>query len=582
MKSPNINSFVSDIIIKTLIERGVELFCISPGSRSTPLTLAAASLSDIDVRIFHDERASAYYAVGYARACGRPAAVICTSGTAVANFLPAAVEAYQSRLPLILLTADRPDELQDTGANQTIDQRDIFGKFAARSVTLEAPDDTTEPYDLLDLVNHALDAGKSAPIHVNCRFREPLAPVEKSFDSKGMQRSLSKWHDEHAGNVAPNSSGISGDDITYLARALKKSNKSLIIAGPETSWRQAAKIGELSEKLHSPAIVDVLANLVVGPSIHRLRHYDLYLDIDELADDLAPDLVIHFGGLPTSKRLNQFLARHGGIEYIKIQNHNRTIDPDRLETRRIIGTPDDVIGRLLPELKETADDTYRHSWRLVDEHTSRFLHGFFVIGNLTECSLPHMLGELLDDDDALYVSSSMPVRDADTFFVSSSNRTPVGANRGASGIDGVIASACGFAHGIGKPTTLIIGDLAFLHDLNSLALAAGSANPLIIVLINNDGGGIFHFLPIANATPHFEKLFATPHGLHFGKAAGMFGLPYYHPTSPDEFTADYGKARAAGRSAVIEISGDRGENFEQHRLIRSRLPAYLMTKRRNG
>jgi len=193
-----------------------------------------------------------------------------------------------------------------------------------------------------------------------------------------------------------------------------------------------------------------------------------------------------------------------------------------------------------------------------------------------------MMNEFLDEGDALFLASSMPVRDADSFFAPSSPNVPVGANRGASGIDGTISSACGFARGIARPTTLIIGDIAFLHDLNSLNLAAQSSPPLTIIVVNNNGGGIFHFLPVAKATPHFEKYFATPHGLHFGKAADMFGLPYYHPATPDDFAAAYRKARDAGRPAVIEMSGDRRENFEQHQLIRSRLPAYLMTKRRSG
>ncbi len=582
MKSPNINSFVSDIIINILVERGVGMFCISPGSRSTPLTMAAADRSDIEVRVFHDERASAYFAVGYARACGKPAAVICTSGTAVANFLPAAIEAYQSRLPLILLTADRPDELQNCGANQTIDQQDIFGKFVAESLTIAAPDESTESYELLDRVSHALDAGTSTPVHINCRFREPLAPIEQAFDDKKLKDGSDTWFSKHKENKSAVASIVPEDDVKFLAQVLNKSRKCLIVAGPETPWRQAAKIGELSEKRHLPVIADVLANLVIGPSVHRLRHYDLYLDIDDLADELAPDLVLHFGGLPTSKRLNQFLDRHRGIEYIKIQNHDRTVDPDGLETRRIIGSADEVIGRILPTLKDVADDDFRHTWRMIDEHAARFLHGYFVIGKLTECSLPFSLSGMLDEGDAVFLASSMPVRDADTFFTSSSHNIPVGANRGASGIDGTIASACGFAQGAGKPTTLIIGDLAFLHDLNSLTLAAASAHPVTIILVNNDGGGIFHFLPVADTTPRFEKFFATPHGLHFGETAELFGLPYYRPTTPDDFAAAYRKARGGGRSAVIEISADRRENFEQHQLIRSRLPAYLMTKRRSG
>ena len=572
MNAPNINVFYARLLIDLLAGRGITHFCLSSGSRSAPLAIAVAERDDLTLKVITDERASAFYAAGYAQAEGKPAAVICTSGTAVANLFPGVVEAYQSRLPLVLLTADRPEELQVCGANQTIDQVNIFGRFAPDCVTIQAPDDKTDPQKILTSVARLLDRSASGPCHINVRFREPLAPTEQPFDEGRLQALATQWNGMDHASAADQPALDSSSSVQEVAALVNHTQRGLIIAGPRQPFRRVHAISALSERLGWPMAVDILSQyrFAAGQG-NALAHYDLYLDNDDVAVDLKPDLVIHAGGLPTSKRLNQFLLKHNGIEYVKLQDHERTIDPDHVETRRIIGDVDESVKSLLAQVKPRADAVWGERWRSLEKTCGAFLLQYFESSGLTEVSLPHWISRRIDDGEALYLSNSMPLRDADTFTGVEPKNVLTGANRGASGIDGVVASACGFAAGSRRMTTLVIGDLALIHDLNSLALVAASDYPVTIIVVNNNGGGIFHFLPVADYGEYFERCFGTPHGLRFERAAALFGLPYYHPTTAKEFDENYRRSKAGGTSALIEITGDRRQNAVEHRNIRSQI-----------
>jgi 2-succinyl-5-enolpyruvyl-6-hydroxy-3-cyclohexene-1-carboxylate synthase len=565
--------FVADLLVDELVRRKITTFCISPGSRSTPLTLAAIKRDNIDIIVNIDERASAYYAVGYARATGQAAAVICTSGTATANMYPAVIEACHSRLPMVLLTADRPEELQNIGANQTINQENLYGRYVAASLTIPAPSKDFEAASFLSEIDTALK-NNMVPVHINCRFREPLAPIEQPYDYEQMQEQVDRYR-RKSNRESETDSSLNEPNIEEIKSITTKAEKGLIIAGPETPFRACRGIVELSRKLQWPLIADILSQNRGGSDGHFMAHYDLYLDIESVAEKLRPDIVLQVGGLPTSKRLNQFLLDSKGVEQIKIQDHNIIIDPDRVETRRIVCPPDEFIDRLNNVVESRTESEYYRLWRDIENRCREYLKGFFDGNNLTESSLAYSLVDLLPARSSLYVSSSMPVRDLDTFLSSVSIDTPVGANRGASGIDGVIASACGFAAGCERPTTLLIGDLAFLHDLNSLAIAARSDFPITIIVINNNGGGIFNFLPVARLSDQFEKYFATPHGLTFEKAAALFDLPYHNPGNMDDFRACYKKTSGQNRSAVIEITTDRVQNLKEHEAFRSKMKKVL-------
>ena len=572
MTAPNINIFWADMLIDELIRRGVSVFCLSPGSRSTPLTLAVADHPGAQARVRLDERGSAFYAVGYARATGRAAAVICTSGTAAANMFPAVIEAYQSRLPLIILTADRPEELQECGANQTINQKNIFGRYVVAGMTIEAPSDKSDPFAVLHELNETFKvASATAPVHINFRFREPLAPVDAAYDHDRMQSRLNQWRVENHESQDDHPLSESENSTDEIVSLIDGKEKGLIIAGPEMPFRAARLIDRLSEKLKWPIAADILSQHRFSATGHIMAYYDLYLDIESIATDLRPEVVLHLGGLPSSKYLNQFLLQNKGIEYIKLQDHDRTSDPDALETKRVIGHPDRILEQVMARIAASKASGYLDYWKNVDNRCGRFLNDNLDQNNLGEPPTAFQLGRSLNDGEALFLSSSMPVRDANSLMSHEARDIIVGSNRGASGIDGVIASACGFAAGSGRPTFLLIGDLAFIHDLNSLAIARESAVPVIIIVINNNRGGIFHFLPVAGLTPHFEKYFATPHGLSFEKAAALFDLAYHNPKTPTDFVDCLGRIRHKNRSAVIEITVDRVKNCEEHENLRTRV-----------
>lgn len=536
--------------------------------------MAAAEHPRVDLRVNLDERASAYYAAGYTRATGHAAAVICTSGTAAVNLFPAVVEAYQSRLPLVLLTADRPEELQNCGANQTINQEDLFGQYAA-CLNIPAPSDDFDPAQLLEKLDTAFEGILSTPVHINCRFREPLVPAAEPYDYDTMKARLDDWRSRHQQDNTDNLPGVSDQETSGIVSLMNEKKRGLIVAGPDTPFRASNTILELSKKLKWPIAADILSQCRHSDTDNVITYYDLFLNTIAIKNDLRPEIIVHVGGLPTSKRLNRFLLECKGIEYIKIQDHDRTIDPDNLETKRIVCPIDQFLEGLNSRMEQRDNEKFLNTWINSDKMSSRVLERMLGSETLDEITLAYRLGKTLNDDDALFLSNSMPVRDADSYTVLPSADIIVGANRGASGIDGVIASACGFAAGSLRTTTLIIGDLAFIHDLNSLDMVRRSEMPVIIIVVNNDGGGIFHFLPIARFTDQFEKYFGTPHGLGFENAAALFGLDYFHPESLEQFEKCYTDVKELKKSAIIEITCDRHQNVYFHQKIRSAIKAAI-------
>ncbi|NMC44744.1 MAG: 2-succinyl-5-enolpyruvyl-6-hydroxy-3-cyclohexene-1-carboxylic-acid synthase [candidate division Zixibacteria bacterium] len=570
MTAPNINYFVAQMIIDRLCALGLRQMAISPGSRSAPLAVAASTHPALASRMIIDERTAAYYALGTAQATGSPAGVICTSGTAVANLFPAVVEAYQSRLPLVLLTADRPEELQNRGANQTIDQQGIFGRYAT-SVTIAAPDRSTDPVTILEQLNRAMMNVPDGPVHINMRFREPLAPVEEPYDREAMSKAVAAWLNTHDHETAP----LSVDDLARLADdiipLIRRSRSGLIVAGPEAPFRAGDGIGSLAERLGWPMAGDILSQQRGRRGGNRCTAYDLYLDAPEFGEQTPCDLLLHFGGLPTSKRLNEFLVRLKGIPYIKIQDHGRTIDPERLETGRIVAPVGRFLAAVGDQIESRGEGEHLLSWRHREKQAAEALAGYFADDRLTEPAVAYHLGRWLDEGEAVFLSNSLPVREAESFMDFEGREIMVGCNRGASGIDGVLASACGFAAGSGRSTTLLIGDLALLHDLNSLVIAAESAPPVTIVVLNNGGGGIFDFLPIARFPELLERCFTAGHRLTFDSAARMVGLPYHRPASTAELAAAYRSARETGQSSLIEISLDHSDTVGEQERIRTRV-----------
>ncbi len=583
MNTVNVNAFQADLIVEELTRCGIGFFCVSPGSRSTPLTLAVASNPNCISRMHFDERGAAFYALGYVRATGKPAALVCTSGTAVANYLPAVVEAANDALPLVLLTADRPPELQNCGANQTIKQLGIFGSFVRNEINLECPTAETDQSEVLRTVDLAVSKALEAPygpVHINCQFREPLAPVE---DGSDLSNSLSKLKDWQASQMPfstiDNESVEPSDDKLQTIAHKINATSGLLIVGRLFDSKQRNPVLSLIDRLRWPVFADATSGLSTVDHECIIQHYDLLLQSNAFRSSIGGKQVhsgvqaLHLGGQYVSKRLLQFLESAELESYIHVNDDPRPKDPSRSVTDKITCKIAIFCEALVPLV--STSDTSNNPRLQSDTAKTVIANECDASPDATEPAIVRALLENRNKSDGLFVASSMPIRDIDMFAGPGNGPIDIAANRGASGIDGTIASAAGFAAGLGKSITLLIGDLACLHDLNSLALLKDNAQPVTVVILNNNGGRIFEHLPVAQFKDHFENCFVTPHGLTFEHAAQMFNLPYVCVNTTDGFVRSFAKARRDLRSNVIEVTIDPSTNRDSHRRIVERIKREL-------
>jgi len=551
-------------MIEELLRCGVHHFCIAPGSRSTPLTWAVAENPKAKTHIHFDERGLAFMALGLAKASEEPVALICTSGSAVANFLPAVVEASQSHIPLILLTADRPPELIDTGANQAIIQPGIFSHYVRWEAQLSTPSEDVSPTYLLSTVDQAvyqargLDAG---PVHVNCPYREPLAPdgvsyeqpTEKQYsDWKNLDKPLTRY--EFKGEYV-----ISSDAIAGL---IKASAKGVIITG-QINLPDSERVMNIAKHLNWPVVADCTSNLRFGQDSQLiLEHADLML-ADSKSPLLEWDCVLQFGSPFVSKRLQQALENCPPEHFIRVAACSNRVDPGHQLTHRFMCSVASFENSV-KKIPGAQDMNWNAS---CSESNARIVDSLKKARSLQELTEPGAIRRIIaqcPDDSVLILGSSMPIRDADMYGTAEKKKLEVTANRGASGIDGTVGTAVGFALSRKTVATLIIGDLTALHDLNSLAMVGELNTPFVVVVINNQGGGIFSMLPIAAQKKNFEPFWGTPHALEFEKFAAGFGLEYAIPQSLDELGEYYSNAIVSNKSTLIEIRTDRDENRLVH------------------
>jgi 2-succinyl-5-enolpyruvyl-6-hydroxy-3-cyclohexene-1-carboxylate synthase len=566
--TPRANRLWAYLIVEELLRCGVGFFCLAPGSRSTPLVAALAANEKARSLIHFDERGTAFAALGYARATGCPAAWITTSGTAVANGLPAVVEAATDGVPMVLLTADRPPELRQTGANQTIDQPDIFGDYVRWRFDLPAPDPGIDPAMVLTTVDQAAyRAGRTpqGPVHLNLMFREPFLSGPEDEDILSGPASWVQG-DEPYTRYAATKPAVDEMEIYRLWETLRPVKQGLVVAGRLASRKQGEAVLRLAGTLGWPLLPDVGSQVRLG-SEGIAAHYVALLAGDSFAGSLAPEAVGHVGGRALSKRLEQFLASRRPDPYVVVRENPFRLDPAHRVTHSVEANVLDFCSALVRAATEdppAIDPSWKAGWREASEEVGRHLDGIFS-GEPNEPLVARVLSRKVPQDHGLVVASSMPVRDLDTYAAADGAPVPVAANRGASGIDGTVATAAGFARGLGRPVTLLLGDLALLHDLNSLAMLRDLH--VIVVVVNNDGGGIFSFLPIARHEEFFEPYFGTPQGVGFEAAAKMFGLAYELPGTMEDFVEAYGSACARGSSTLIEVKTDRGENVALHRRL---------------
>jgi len=562
----NSNNIWSDLIIEELIRHSCCYFCISPGSRSTPLTVAVAHNKKAISKVFYDERGAAFHALGFARATGKPAVLICTSGTAAANYYPAIIEAHQDSIPLIILTADRPPELRATAANQTIDQVKMFGNYVNWYFELPVPDENISPQFALTTVDQAYFKSmhpQKGPIHINCMFREPFLSEKQN----ALTEEFLNW--QNSGKPYTSYPVLNNKLLPDLElfEKINRTKHGIIVAGKLDNNSDSEAVLEFAKKSGFPIFADITSGLRVGyKSDSIIEYFDLMLLSETFNNSLEPDLIIQFGKRFVSKRLLTFLSKLKPKNYLVVDESTDRFDPAHIVSHRIVGNISQFCKSYVPSNKNNIDKVWNEQINKTNKIVGDLINSEFNSNiKLSEISIARIISQNNPENSGLYLASSMPVRDMDMFAEKRNKNIYIASNRGASGIDGTIASAIGFAEGKKTAVTLVIGDLAFIHDLNSLYQLTSSKYPVTIVLLNNSGGGIFSFLTIADQKDVFEKYFSTPHDLTFNSTADLFKLKYYRPQNSKEFIDSYKSAIVQKKSAIIEISIDKNDNFKLHK-----------------
>ena len=541
-----------------LAQSGVAHVAISPGSRSTPLTIAADRTPGLEVSIHMDERSAGFYALGLARSSRRPVALVCTSGSAAANYLPAVVEAFHSGVPLIVLTADRPPELQGRGAPQTINQEDIFGTHVRWST--QAPVFGTEPVEeSVRLAAVAVEqslAPVPGPVHVNCPFREPLEPPTGAPPPASLQP-------PPGASTPPDPA-----DVATLTGLLSR-EKGLIVAGPmDLDAAGVAAVARLSTDSGWPVIADPASGLRRGPHIADapVLASGEHLLAAGFGDRHQPGVIVQLGGLPTSRAYRIWLQRCGADRVVAVDNTGRFPDPSFAVTDRVAADPAELAGALLAGFDERGPTEWTKRWVNAEASASRTMADLVSIAPFDEPGVVDSLCRALPAGANLVVANSMPIRDLDAFMPVDQRPLAVFANRGANGIDGLISTAVGIAAGSDAPTVLFTGDLALLHDLTGFVAAERLGVDLTVVVVDNDGGGIFSFLPIADeADVDHHRLFHTPHGLDLGLAANLAGATLDRIF--DREGLDLALATSIGHRGIhlLHVRTDAATNVEIHR-----------------
>jgi 2-succinyl-5-enolpyruvyl-6-hydroxy-3-cyclohexene-1-carboxylate synthase len=556
--------------VEEMRRSGVRHVCVSPGSRSTPLALAIANNAGLKTWIHIDERCSAFFALGIARASNEPVAIVCTSGTAAANFFPAVVEARSAGVPLLVLTADRPPELRDVGAAQTIDQNRLYGAHSKWFVEVALPDANPEMTRYVRaLASRAVAVATESPagpVHLNFPFREPLVPsTDVSAPSVETRAHGAPWV-----RVTRGERSIDSSSVRVLAERLARASKPIIVCGPQRDRSLGDSVTRLAEKIGAPVLADPLSQVRWGAHARDtiIDRYDAVLRHERTAKALAPDLIIRIGGTPTSKALIQFIEKNLSASLVVIAE-SQWPDPSHLAEEMVRANARTACDQLADAVKNIAsEETWISKWKEADRIARSALeqHACSVAEPFEGAALADVAA-VLPDGAALFVSSSMPVRDLDAFAAGDSRSIHVMANRGANGIDGVVSSALGAAAaaGAGSPLVLVIGDLALYHDMNGLLAAKLHSLDATIVVLNNDGGGIFSFLPQAQHPSHFEMLFGTPHGLDFEPVAELYGARYEHVDDSASLRRAVATGIARGGLNIVEMRTERARNVELHR-----------------
>jgi 2-succinyl-5-enolpyruvyl-6-hydroxy-3-cyclohexene-1-carboxylate synthase len=550
--------------VEGLVAAGVRHAVVAPGSRSTPLALALVRDSRLTTAVVIDERSAAFRALGIGRATGVPAVVLCTSGSAAAHLHPAVLEAHHGRVPLIVATADRPPELQDTGAGQTIDQAKLYGNAVRWFAAPGAADAATLP-TFAPVAARAVDAALGPPaggVHVNLAFREPLVPDTASTAPAPPEPG------PRAVRAGPPALG--DGDVADIAALLGAARRGAIVAGWGTD-APGGVIAKLAHDLGWPLIADPISGCRTGA--HAITAYEALLRAEAFAESHVPDLVLRFGAPLTSRTANEHLAR---APHVVVDPDHAWLDPARTATTRIVATAADLAGRLSLRLAgggfapaRTPPEPWLAGWLAAERRARAALDA--ALDADERIAGPRVARDLvagLPDGTHLLVASSMAVREVE-WFAPARAGLRLHANRGVNGIDGLVSTALGIAVGSGEPTVAFLGDLAFVHDTNGLLGAAGSGANLTIVVLDDDGGAIFSFLPQARACAEdeFERLFGTPHGLDLATVAEAHGVEGIRASDAGEVIEIVRRSLAVGGVRAVVVPADRRVTVAQHRAL---------------
>jgi 2-succinyl-5-enolpyruvyl-6-hydroxy-3-cyclohexene-1-carboxylate synthase len=549
-------------LVDEWVRAGLERAVVAPGSRSAPLALALAQDDRVRVHVVLDERSAGFFALGLGRATGVPAVLLCTSGTAAAGFHPAVLEAAHGRVPILVCTADRPPELRGVGAAQTIDQARLSGGAPRLVLDVPPPDDRSgvgaEWRALAARAWAAAIATPAGPVHLNLAFREPLVPTGAPLVAAEGRGDGAPWTATHHAARVP-----SAATAAELADWVRTTPRGLVVAG----WGSAASPGaarRFAAAAGWPVLADPLSGLRAGPG--AISTHDALLRSAELAHRLRPDAVLRLGAMPTSKATAALLAPP--VAVTRVDPGGEWLDPDRADARLIVADPDPVLDAVAELVGPDArcDDGWVAAWSEADRAARRALDAH--LDGDDEPFEGRVARDVLAAVPAgtdLLVGSSMPVRDLDSFGAPR-DAVRVLANRGVNGIDGLVSTAIGVAAGGRDRTTVaLLGDLAFLHDTNGLLGVAGRGVDVVFVVVDNDGGGIFSFLPQAELPEHFEELFGTPHGVDVGRLAAVHGIPVTQVARAAELAPALRAAIAAGGVRLVQVRTDRARNVARHR-----------------
>ncbi len=581
MNSANRNTLWASIVAEELYRSGVRTVCISPGSRSTPLVIAFAELRDrhanFQILVHIDERSSSFFALGLAKVQMSPVALLCTSGTAAANYFPAIIEAYHSQIPLVVLTADRPPEMRDCGSGQTIDQINIYGKHVRYFFEVGTPEIIGFRLRYLrSLISRSVSIamGKgdtpAGAVHLNFPFADPMSPIAVADDvpeDLALSSPEAMFGNPSGGAYSQIIAGMRSLDTNAIATIANQ-----IIGHP----KGAIVVGVYDAPSGFLSVVQRLARvtgyplLIEATGAHRydeIGHYDSFLRSPNFCKTHAPDIMMRFGAMPTSKSYLLWLQSHIGCQQIVVGSTNS--DPTHGITQALNVHPVIFCEQLANYLENYAQSVWQDKqWRLDFELAEsiaeqEIANSLAKIDKLFDGKVYAELAKILPENTYIYIASSTPIRDLDTFFHSDRVVTVL-ANRGANGIDGTISSALGAAWGCDRPMVLICGDLAFYHDLNGLLAAKKYNISLTVILLNNDGGGIFNLLPISKFENVFEEFFGTAHGIDFAPIVTAYDCEHILIDDWQSFREAVLDSLDSKGTQILEIRSDRQRNRELH------------------